>query len=80
MPVTPGNILKFTRDLSFKNTQLHSASGQMISMPPDKPDQDQYLIPKGLRNEIDAVRKGIFGKRAEDLQIDGYRICWYDIR
>jgi sarcosine oxidase/L-pipecolate oxidase len=39
LPPTADGTLKFCVDVSFKNTNLHPASGQMISAPPDEPDQ-----------------------------------------
>ncbi|KAI9798298.1 MAG: hypothetical protein M1833_004870 [Piccolia ochrophora] len=76
MPIAPGGIMKITRDISFKNTYTHEASGQVISAPPDEPDYGQHTIPQGLRDEIETVKKGIYGRQVADLSIDSYRICW----
>jgi sarcosine oxidase/L-pipecolate oxidase len=77
LPPTPDGILKFCVDVSFKNTNLHPTSGQMISAPPEKPDQAQNTIPPSLKAECSRVVKGIFGKEHEKFEFDSFRICWY---
>jgi sarcosine oxidase/L-pipecolate oxidase len=77
LPPTPDGILKFCVDVSFKNTTLHPASGQMISAPPDEPDQAQHTIPSSLKAECSRVVKGICGKELEKFEFDSFRICWY---
>lgn len=73
---TPRGILKFCVDVSFKNTSLHQASGQMISAPPDQLDYAQHTIPKQLKDECARVVNGIYGKELEDYKFDSFRICW----
>jgi sarcosine oxidase/L-pipecolate oxidase len=77
LPPTADGILKFCVDVSFKNTNLHPASGQMISAPPDEPDQAQHTIPSGLIAECSRVVKGIYGRELENFEFDSFRICWY---
>jgi hypothetical protein len=31
-----------------------------------------------MKEEVEAVKKAIFGKKAEHLALEQYRICWYD--
>jgi sarcosine oxidase/L-pipecolate oxidase len=71
-------LLKFCVDVSFKNTTLHERSGQMISAPPDQPEQGQHTVPQSLKDECFRVVKGIFGNGLVDLKFDWFRICWYD--
>jgi sarcosine oxidase/L-pipecolate oxidase len=78
LPPTSDGTLKFCVDVSFKNTSLHAASSQMISAPPDEPDQAQHTIPSSLKAECSRVVKGIFGKEQEKFEFDSFRICWYE--
>lgn len=32
-----------------------------------------------IKPELDLVREGIYGKQAEDLTLENYRICWDSI-
>ena len=76
-PPTPEKVMKFCRDISFSNFYKHAESGQMISTPPlDQEDEGQSNVPLGLKDEIQTVMKGIWGKQAEGMEIDSYRICW----
>ncbi|TVY32263.1 L-pipecolate oxidase [Lachnellula subtilissima] len=76
LPPTPDGLLKFCVDASFKNTSWDDASGQMISAPPDSPDQGQHTIPDSLKNECHRVVKGIFGKVFSNYEFNSFRICW----
>ena len=80
MPPTPDGQLKFIRDVTFKNTVEHAASGQMISVPVISTERSQWTspqtIPAGLREELAIVMKGIYGNQAQDLKPDTFRICW----
>lgn len=78
LPPTAEGLLKFCVDVSFTNTSWHAKSAQMISAPPDTPDQDQHTIPKSLRDECMRVVKGIYGKELENAEFDSFRICWYE--
>jgi hypothetical protein len=78
LPPTPEGILKICVDVSFKNTSLHEESGQMISAPPDQPDQGQHPVPDILKEECLRVVKGIYGNELPDVKFEWYRICWYE--
>ena len=69
------NELKFWKDISFKNTVKHE-SGRMISMPPDAPLYNQWELSKIMKDEVERVKEGIFGKHGAHLAIDDWRICW----
>lgn len=73
---TEDGLIKFCVDVSFKNTSLHEASGQMISAPPDAAGQGQHDVPQSLKDECRRVVKGIYGKRLGDHEFDSFRICW----
>ena len=69
--------MKFCRDISFSNFYKHNKLGKMISTPPlEQKDEGQSSVPKGLRDEIQTVMKGIWGRQADGMEIDSYRICW----
>ena len=69
--------MKFCRDISFSNLYKHNELGQIISTPPlEQKDEGQSNVPKGLRDEIQTVMKGIWGRQADGMAIDSYRICW----
>ncbi|KAI4242851.1 MAG: hypothetical protein LQ352_007153 [Teloschistes flavicans] len=81
MPITPNNQMKFIRDVTWKNTVKHHASGRSISVPETTPTRSQWAkpseIPRGLRREIDKVIKGIHGKtEGANLQPNTLRMCW----
>ncbi|KAE8443743.1 hypothetical protein EG329_001423 [Mollisiaceae sp. DMI_Dod_QoI] len=76
LALTEDGLLKFCVDVSFKNTSLHKASGQMISAPPDEPHQGQHDVPQSLKDECRRVVKGIYGERLEHHEFDSFRICW----
>ncbi|KAL9032220.1 MAG: hypothetical protein Q9180_006622 [Flavoplaca navasiana] len=80
MPPVDG-LLKFISDVSIKNTVLHPASGQYISIPFTDKTKSQWTspedIPRKLREELDDVIKNIYGKKAaDDLKIIIMRLCW----
>lgn len=82
MPPTPEDDyynLKWCRDESFKNTVLHKASGQKISMPPLEEGQAQRTPPQGLKDRLEIVKKGFVGPNADKCPITSYRVCWYVI-
>ena len=75
MPANVENELKFARDVSFTNTVEH-ASGLRISMPPDEPLYSQWDVPQSLKDELETVSQGIFGKEVDKLELENHRICW----
>ena len=80
MPPVDG-LLKFISDVSIKNTVLHPASGQYISVPFTDKMKSQWTspedIPRKLREELDSVIKNIYGeKEADDLKTTTMRLCW----
>ena len=77
LPPRPDGLFKFCVDVSFKNTSFHPASGQMISAPPDEPDEGQHTVPKSLQDECSRVVRGIYGQELEGAKFDSFRICWY---
>ncbi|KAL6720694.1 hypothetical protein ACLMJK_002619 [Lecanora helva] len=80
MPPTPDGQLKFIRDIPFKNTIDHPASGQKFSVPRTDLQRSQWVspsdIPQGIRDEISTVMKGIYGKEVHGLQPSTMRFCW----
>ena len=69
--------MKFCRDISFSNFYKHAKLGQMISTPPfEQENEGQSNAPKALRDEIQTVMKGIWGRQADGMEVDSYRICW----
>ncbi len=80
MPPTPDGELKFCRDVSFTNSVKHPVSGQTISVPPITSGKTQWTapenVPSGLREELYTVMKGIYGKEAEGMNLDTFRLCW----
>jgi len=34
------------------------------------------MVSDMIKPELDLVREGIYGKQAEDLTLENYRICW----
>ena len=45
-------------------------------MPPSEPEYGQWMVSDMIKTELDLVREGIYGKQAEDLTLENYRICW----
>ena len=80
MPPTPDRQLKFIRDIPFKNTIHHAASGQSFSIPLTDAERSQWTsppkIPTGIRDEISTVMNGIYGKQVHGLQPSTMRFCW----
>ncbi|KAI9871194.1 MAG: hypothetical protein M1830_004434 [Pleopsidium flavum] len=80
MPPTPDGELKFCRDVSFTNSVKHPASGQTISVPPITSGKTQWTAPENisseLREELYTVMGGIYGKGAEGMNLDTFRLCW----
>jgi sarcosine oxidase/L-pipecolate oxidase len=76
MPPGKDGILKFIRNLTFKNTTFHPQTGEMISMPPAGPQYNQWSPCQGLKDELEIVRKGIYGDLTNGLRFEKYRICW----
>ena len=81
MPPTPDRQLKFIRDVPFRNTIYHPGSSQSFSVPLTSIQGSQWTspnkMPRSIKNEIDTVLNGIFGKEARGLRPDMYRFCWY---
>ena len=78
-PPTPENVMKFCRSISFSNSYCHEASDQIISSPPPAQfDEGQRDVSESLKKEIQIVMKGCWGRQIEGMEIDSYRICWYD--
>lgn len=70
------NELKFARDVSFIINTIEHASGLRISMPPDEPLYSQREVPQSLKDELETVSQGIFGKELDSLELENHRICW----
>ena len=81
MPPTPERQLKFIRDVPFRNTMYHPDSNQSFSVPLTSIERSQWTspdsMPSSVREEIDMVLNGIYGKEAKELRPDMYRFCWY---
>lgn len=82
MPPTPERQLKFIRDVPFRNTIYHPASGQSFSVPLSSIERSQWTssdsMPSSIKREVDTVLKGIYGTEAKGLRPDVYRFCWYE--
>ena len=80
MPPTPSAQLKFIRDIPFKHTLDHPASGQKFSVPLTSTDRSQWTLPanmpKGISEEISSVMNGIYGKEIQGLRPMNMRFCW----
>ena len=80
MPPTPKRQLKFIRDMPFKHTVEHPASGQRISVPFTHPERSQWTspekMPTAIKKEIDLVIRGIYGNEVKGMKIDNMRFCW----
>ncbi|KAL8890837.1 MAG: hypothetical protein Q9215_002063 [Flavoplaca cf. flavocitrina] len=81
LPITPDGQMKFIRDVPWKNTVKHQASRQSISVPLTTPARSQWSkpseLPKGLREEIGMVIKGIYGEtQGSQLVPQRMRMCW----
>ncbi|KAF2174959.1 sarcosine oxidase-like protein [Zopfia rhizophila CBS 207.26] len=70
LPPTPSNELKFWRDVTFRNTIRHEY-GQLISVP----DHEQSPSPL-MKAEVNMVKKSVYGRRANFIELENYRICW----
>ncbi|TAQ87306.1 hypothetical protein B7494_g4343 [Chlorociboria aeruginascens] len=76
LPPTADGVMKFNESVSFKNTSKHLKSGQVISAPPDGPNQAQHTVPQSLQHECHRVVRGIYGKELQEYEFDDFRICW----
>ncbi|RDL31477.1 uncharacterized protein BP5553_09686 [Venustampulla echinocandica] len=76
LPPTSDGLLKFCVDVSFMNTSLDLDSGQLLSAPPNFPDQAQYEVPANLKDECCRVVRGIYGKQLAGFSFESFRICW----
>lgn len=80
MPPTPKGQLKFIRDIPFKHTSHHDASGKDFSVPFTSTERSQWTSPEempvGIKDEIATVMKGLYGKELEGLEPSTYRFCW----
>jgi hypothetical protein len=47
-----------------------------MSMPPDEPLYSQRDVPQRLKDELETVSQGIFGKKVDNSELENYRICW----
>lgn len=69
--------MEFCRDISFSNSYKHAKTGKIISTPPfEQTDEGQYNVPQRLKDELQTVVRGIWGKQAVGMEFDSYRICW----
>ena len=68
--------MKICRNLGFTHSQYHP-EGITLSTPLEETLQSPRLVPQVLRDEVQVVMKGIWGRQAEEMDIDEYRICWY---
>ena len=71
--------MKIARDESFSHYVQHEASNQKISMPPEPRNQTVWGqdVPQGLKDECNEVVRRSLGDKAEGLEIEAYRLCWY---
>lgn len=80
IPLTADGKLKFNFEVSFTNLTYHEASGQTISVPPERPSQSTWShdVPEQLKQSVGTVVKHVYGKNAPGLIIESYRMCWYE--
>lgn len=76
---TPDGLMKIARDESFSHYVQHEASNQKISIPPESRSQTVWGqdVPQGLKDECNEVVRRSLGEKAEGLEIEAYRLCWY---
>lgn len=57
---------------------FHAASGQHISVPPERKSQSTwgFDVPQGLKAEVQNVVKNIYGDNP-NITIESFRMCWY---
>jgi sarcosine oxidase / L-pipecolate oxidase len=79
MSMTPDGVCKFNCDLSFTNLTFHPPTGKELSIPPDCPNHYGWTgkFPKLLIERCRQTLKGLYGDEASNLEIEGYRMCWY---
>lgn len=78
IPPTDDSKVKFNYEVSFTNKMPHEASGDIISTPPKRASRSTWSqdVPQGLKDEISTVMRHTYGCWANDLQIEGFRMCW----
>ena len=74
LPPTPAKQLKFWVDIPFRNS-VEVGSGRTISIP----DHKQKCSPRMIK-EVSDVKHSVYGKKANHVTLDNYRICWYVIK
>ena len=76
---TPDGLMKIARDESFSHYVHHEASNQKISVPPESINQTVWgqNVPQGLKDECNEVVRRSLGEKADGLEIEAYRLCWY---
>ena len=71
--------MKVVHERSFSNHVWHEASGQMISVPPQRESHRMWTeegVPEGFQRELDGCMKGVFPEMWEELRPVEYRLCW----
>lgn len=79
MSILPDGTIKFNCDMCFTNYVEFPATGERMSCPPDESVFNVWTGPKFLKFFQDRARKtidGLYGKEAQDVPIDAYRMCW----
>jgi hypothetical protein len=64
------SALKYWGQVIFSN--MHNG----LSAPPDKPNYAQWDVPEVLKDDVRFAHQAIFGKKAEGIKADTFRICW----
>ncbi|KAI1121791.1 sarcosine oxidase [Nemania abortiva] len=78
IPPTEDGKLKFNYEVSFTNKLLHQPSGKVISAPPRELSRCTWSqdVPEELKDEVGIVMRHTYGDWVNDLQVEGFRMCW----
>jgi len=71
------SILKFWGQCFVKNTVLHPISEENLSMPPSEPEYAQWDVPECLKDDVRTGNSSFFGKNADPLEMEHFRLCWF---
>jgi sarcosine oxidase/L-pipecolate oxidase len=79
MSMLEDGTIKFNCDMCFTNYVECPSTGERMSMVPDSDTYSTWVGPKFIKFFQDRARKtmnGLYGKEAESVPIESYRICW----
>jgi sarcosine oxidase / L-pipecolate oxidase len=79
MSILKDGTIKFNCDLCFTNFVNCPATGEKMSMAPDKSQYNIWTGPRFLKFFEERTRKtieGLYGDEVKSISIDSYRMCW----